>query len=419
MINIPISDLKKQIAPIRGELDRAIKEVIDNTSFISGSHVSDLEKEVQKYCDVKYAVGVSNGTDAIGLSLLALGIGPQDAVLCPAFTFYATAGAIAGIGALPVFVDIDPLTYNISLQETEKVIKEKRKLRIKAVMPVHLYGQCADMDGISRLARKYRLKVIEDTAQAFGAEYKGRKAGTIGDCGAVSFFPGKNLGAFGDAGMVLTNSVMLADKLRLLRNQGNKERYYHLVVGFNRRIDTIQAAVLLIKLKYLDLWNKKRAENAAYFNKGLAGLPLRTPFAADYSTHIYHQYVLRLDTFGAVATPSSCLKRSRGIGTGKEYAALSINPKVTPGSSRGYRRIDSSSAKLIGHLRAQGIDSRVYYPCPLHLQKCFEYLGYKKGDFPESERAARNTLAIPVYPELTKTEMDYIISSIKGYFCVK
>ncbi|MDI6606361.1 MAG: DegT/DnrJ/EryC1/StrS family aminotransferase [Candidatus Omnitrophota bacterium] len=374
MINIPISDLKKQIAPLREELDRAIKEVIDNTSFISGSQVSDFEKEVREYCNVKYAVGVSNGTDAIALSLLALGIGPQDAVLCPAFTFYATAGAIASIGALPVFVDIDPLTYNISLPETEKIIKEKRKLRIKAVMPVHLYGQCADMDGILRLAKKYNLRVVEDTAQAFGAEFKGRKAGTIGDCGAVSFFPGKNLGAFGDAGMVMTNEQAVAERLLLLRNQGNKEKYYHLVVGFNHRLDTIQAAVLLVKLRYLDSWNRKRAENAAYFNKGLAGLPLRTPFTADYSTHIYHQYVLRLD---------------------------------------------SSSAKLIGHLRAQGIDSRVYYPCPLHLQKCFKYLGYKKGDFPESEAAARNTLAIPVYPDLTKTEMDYIISSIKEYFCLK
>lgn len=372
MINIPISDLKKQIAPLREELDRAIKEVIDKTSFISGSQVSDFEKEVREYCNVKYAVGVSNGTDAIALSLLALGIGPQDAVLCPAFTFYATAGAIASIGALPVFVDVDPRTYNISLPEAEKVIKEKRKLRIKAIMPVHLYGQCADMDGILRLAKKYNLRVVEDTAQAFGAEFKGKKSGTIGDCGAVSFFPGKNLGAFGDAGMVMTNEQPVAERLLLLRNQGNKEKYYHLVVGFNHRLDTIQAAVLLVKLRYLESWNKKRAENAAYFNKGLAGLHIRTPFVADYSTHIYHQYVLRLD---------------------------------------------SPSNKLIGHLRDKGIDSRVYYPCPLHLQKCFRYLGYKEGDFPESEAASRNTLAIPVYPDLTQKEMDYIISAIKEFLC--
>lgn len=371
-MKIPISDLKKQIVPLREELDKAIKEVIDNASFIFGSQISDLEKEVQEYCNVKYAVGVSNGTDAIRLSLLALGIGKQDAVLCPAFTFYATAGAIASVGAIPVFVDIDPLTYNISLPEIEKVIRKKRSPRIKAIMPVHLYGQCADMGGILKTAKKHNLKVVEDTAQAFGAEFKGRKAGTIGDCGAVSFFPGKNLGAFGDAGMILANSRVIADRLRLLRNQGNKERYYHLIVGFNHRLDTMQAAVLLVKLKYLDAWNKKRAENAAYFNRALNGLNLRTPFVAGYSTHIYHQYVLRLG---------------------------------------------SSSAGLIEHLRHKGIDSRVYYPCPLHLQRCFKYLGYKKGDFPESEAASRNTLAIPVYPDLTQEEMDYIISAIKEFLC--
>lgn len=371
MIKIPISDLKKQTAPIRAELDRAIKDVIDNTSFISGRQVADFEKEAARYCGARFAVGVSNCTDAISLSLLALGIKPGDGVLCPAFTFYATAGAIAGIGARPVFVDIDPLTYNIAVGGLEGVIKkEQKRLNITAIVPVHLYGQCADMGAILALAKKYKLKVVEDTAQAFGAEYKGKKAGTLGDCGSVSFFPGKNLGAFGDAGMVLTNDSSVADKLLLLRDQGNKEKYYHLVVGFNHRLDTIQAAVLLVKLRYLDSWNKKRQENAAYFNRGLKGLDIRTPYAAQYSTHIYHQYVLRLD---------------------------------------------SPSAKLIEYLREKAIDSRVYYPVPLHLQECFKYLGYKKGDFPESEKASNNTLAIPVYPDLTKEEMDYIISSIKGF----
>ncbi len=372
MNKIPILDLKRQIAPIRAELDKAIRGVIDNANFIFGHQIEDLEREVAKYCRIKHAVGVSNGTDAISLSLLALGIGQGDAVLCPAFTFYATAGAVAGIGARPVFVDIDPLTYNIAVPQIERVLNQQEGLEIKAIMPVHLYGQCADMDGILALAKKYKLKVVEDTAQGFGAEYKGRKAGTIGDCGSVSFFPGKNLGAFGDAGMVLTNDHTVADKLKLLRDQGSRERYYHLIVGFNHRLDTIQAAVLLVKLKYLDSWNKKRQENAEYFNLELKDLKIQTPYVAPYSTHIYHQYVLRLD---------------------------------------------SPSAGSIEHLRAKGIDSRVYYPVPLHLQECFKYLGYKKGDFPESEKAASNTLAIPVYPDLTKEEMDYIISSIKEFLC--
>jgi len=379
MIKIPISDLKKQIAPIREELDGAIKEVIDNTSFISGKQVGEFEEEAAAYCGVKFAIGVSNGTDAISLSLLALGIKQGDAVLCPAFTYYATAGAIAGIGAIPVFTDIDLLTYNMPAAELERVMKEKKGLKIKAVVPVHLYGQCADMDGILAAAGKYNLKVVEDTAQAFGAQYmpagrydKAKKAGTIADCGSVSFFPGKNLGAFGDAGMVLTNDSKVADNLRLLRDQGNREKYHHLIVGFNHRLDSLQAAVLKVKLKYLDSWNKKRQGNAEYFNRQLKSVKIHTPYVAPYSTHIYHQYVLRLD---------------------------------------------SSSAKLIEHLRSKGIDSRVYYPIPLHLQKCFRNLGYKKGDFPESEKASSNTLAIPVYPDLTKEELDFIIASMREFLC--
>ncbi|MBM3252590.1 MAG: DegT/DnrJ/EryC1/StrS family aminotransferase, partial [Candidatus Omnitrophica bacterium] len=219
---IPILDLKKQIAPIRQELDAVIKKVIDNANFILGKEINDFENEITKYTNAKYAVGTSNGTDAIRLALVALGIKPGDGVICPAFTYYATAGAIASIGAIPVFVDIDPDTYNISSVSVEKVLKDKKKLNIKAIVPVHLYGQCADMDGILKIARKHRLKVVEDTAQSFGAEYKGKKAGTMGDCGAISFFPGKNLGAFGDAGMVLTNNKIIDEKLRILRNQGNK-----------------------------------------------------------------------------------------------------------------------------------------------------------------------------------------------------
>lgn len=366
---IPIADLKKQIAPIRHEIDSAIQSVIDNTSFILGKEVSEFENEVTKYCRVKYAVGVSNGTDAIRLALLALGIKQGDGVICPTFTYFATAGAIACIGVIPVFVDIEPDTYNISVKSIEKVLK-KKKNNIKAIIPVHLYGQCADMDSILKIAKQYKLKVIEDTAQAFGAEYKGKKAGTIADCGTVSFFPGKNLGAFGDAGMVLTNDRKIDDKIRVLRNQGNQEKYFHILLGYNNRLDTLQAAVLNVKLRYLDSWNKKRQENAQYFNEQLKGLKIKVPYVAEYSTHIYHQYVLRLNT---------------------------------------------SSEKLIDCLRSKGIDSRVYYPVPLHLQKCFKYLGYKNGDFPEAEKAAVQTLAIPIYPDLTKEEMDYIAGSIKEF----
>lgn len=370
-MKIPISDLKKQIEPIRAEIDAAIKEVVDNTAFILGRQVEEFERGAAKYCGVKYAIGVSNGTDAIRLALLALGIKSGDGVICPSFTFYATAGAVASIGAVPVFSDIDPDTYIISADNLKEAIRRSRGCKIKAVIPVHLYGQCADMYSILKVCRKRKLKIIEDTAQAFGAEYKGRKAGSIGDCGSVSFFPGKNLGAFGDAGMVLTNSKAVSEKLKLLRNQGNKTRYYHLIVGSNNRMDTIQAAVLKVKLKYLDLWNRKRRENAGYFNKGLASSGIKTPFVPGYTTHIYHQYVLRLN---------------------------------------------SSSSKLMKYLRQKGIDARVYYPLPLHLQKCFNYLGYKKGDFPESEKASRCTLALPVYPDLTKEEQDYIVNSIREFY---
>ncbi|MCX5700348.1 MAG: DegT/DnrJ/EryC1/StrS family aminotransferase [Candidatus Omnitrophica bacterium] len=368
-MKISALDLKKQIAPIRKEIDLAIKEVIDNSSFILGSGVSRFEENAAKYVNARYAVGVSNGTDAISLSLLALGIGRGDGVICPAFTYYATAGAVANIGARPVFADIDRDTYNISVESVKKILTKKNKFKIRAIIPVHLYGQCADMDGILKLARKYKLKVIEDTAQAFGAEYKGKKAGTLGDCGSVSFYPGKNLGAFGDAGLILTNSKTLAEKLKILRNQGNKNKYHHLVLGRNNRMDTIQAVVLDVKLKYLDEWNKKRQPIAEYYNLNLSGLNFKTPFVPDYTTHIYHQYVLR-----------------------------------APVSNKG----------SIEHLQSKGIDSRVFYPIPLHLQKCFKYLGYKVGDFPEAEKAAKQLFTLPIYPEMTQEEKDYIICSVKN-----
>ncbi len=367
-MKIPALDLKKQIAPIRQEIDAAIKEVIDNTSFILGQAAARFEQHAAEYSKAKYAIGVSNGTDAIALSLLALGIKPGDGVICPSFTYYATAGAVASIGARPVFADIDYDTYNISLKSVEKILSKKNKLKVKAIIPVHLYGQCADMDAILKLARKYKIKVLEDTAQAFGAEYKGKKAGTLGDCGSVSFYPGKNIGAFGDAGMILTNSKAIAERLKILRNQGNKNKYYHLVLGRNNRMDTIQAVVLDVKLKHLDGWNRKRQEVAQYYNRNLAGRNLNLPFVPEYTSHIYHQYVLR-----------------------------------APGSNK----------KFIDYLQAKGIDSRVFYPVPLHLQKCFKYLGYKAGDFPEAEKAAKQTFTLPIYPELTQEEKNYIIAQVE------
>ncbi|MFA5063440.1 MAG: DegT/DnrJ/EryC1/StrS family aminotransferase [Candidatus Omnitrophota bacterium] len=369
-MKIPALDLKKQIAPIRGELDAAIKEVIDHAGFILGERVERFERHVAQYCNVKYAIGVSNGTDALSLALLALGIKSGEGVICPAFTYYATAGAAAAIGAVPVFADIDKDTYNISVESVRKILARKSKVKIKAVIPVHLYGQCANMSGILKLARKYGLKVVEDAAQSFGAEYKGKKSGTLGDCGAVSFYPGKNLGAFGDAGAILTNNKSLAEKIKILRNQGNRNNYIHLILGRNNRLDSLQAAVLGVKLKYLAGWNNKRMEIAEFYNRNLASLPIKVPFVADFTTHIYHQYVLRVQ-----------------------------------GQSKG----------LLEYLRQKGIDSRVFYPIPLHLQECFKYLGYKKGDLPEAEIAARQILTLPIYPELSREEQDYIIQSVKEY----
>ncbi|MCK9432649.1 MAG: DegT/DnrJ/EryC1/StrS family aminotransferase [Candidatus Omnitrophica bacterium] len=367
-MKIPALDLKKQTLPIRKKLDRAIKGVIDSNSFIMGEGVARFEKHAAGYAGVKYALGVSNGTDAISLALLALGIGPGDEVICPAFTYYATAGAVAAIGARPVFADIESDTYNISLKSIEEALK-KIGNKVKAVIPVHLYGLCAEMDGILKLARKYKIKVVEDAAQAFGSEYKGKKAGSLGDCGAVSFYPGKNLGAFGDAGMCLTNSKTLAGRIDLFRNQGNKDRYYHLILGRNNRMDTIQAEVLDIKLKYLDRWNGARLKIARRYGEGLEGSGLKLPAAPKDSVHIYHQYTLS-----------------------------------GPVSNRSFA----------SYLNSKGIDSRIFYPVPLHLQACFGYLGYKAGDFPNAEEASKKVFTLPVYPELTEKEQDYIIRTVKA-----
>lgn len=370
---IPIVDLKGQYLSIKSEILEAVERVLDSCHFILGEEVKKFEAEVASYTGKKYAIGVGNGTDAILLTLKALGIKAGDGVITSAFTYYATAGAIVRAGAVPVFCDIDPRTYNISPEKLRQVLSRipgARLKNIKAVMPVHLYGQPADMDEISEIAKKYGLKVIEDAAQAFGAEYRGKKAGSLGDAGCFSFYPGKNLGAYGDAGMIVTGDEAVADLLRIYRNQGDKAKYEHVVIGYNSRLDAVQAAILSVKLKYIDEWNKKRRSIAGFYDAKLKVPDIITPFVSEGRTHIYHLYVIRF--------------------ADKE------------------RKNRTESV-----LNKEGIDARTYYPLPLHLQECFKYLGYKKGDFPEAEKASENTLAIPVYPELKEEQQELIINVIK------
>ncbi|NQU94932.1 MAG: DegT/DnrJ/EryC1/StrS family aminotransferase [Candidatus Omnitrophica bacterium] len=362
-MKIPILDLKKQYKGLKKEIEARISKICDNQSFVLGEEVSLIEKNISEYCNTQYAIGVNSGTDALILALNAMGICKGDEVITTPFTFVATVEAISLVGGKPVFVDIDPKTYNIDPGLVEAKITEKTK----AIVPVHLYGLCADMDPISSIAKKHKLPVLEDCAQAIGSTYKGKKAGSLGVAGAISFYPGKNLGCFGDGGMVVTNEEALYKKVKLLRNHGSEKSYYHKIVGYNSRLDNLQAAVLNIKLTYLDKWIDQRIENAAFFNKNLAGCSITTPHVPEGYRHSYHQYVLR----------------------------------------------SKDAGKIVKHLLDSGIESRTYYPLPLHLQECFKSLGHKPGDFPESEKLSKESFAIPVYPELTKEEKDYIVATIK------
>lgn len=333
--------------------------------------------EIARYCSVGYGIGVASGSDAILLSLMAIGVSAGDSVITTPYTFFATAGSIARLGARPVFVDIDPETFNIDPNKLEDLIRRQltaHNSQLKAIIPVHLFGQCADMEPILELARKYGLKVIEDAAQAIGAEYKGRRAGSMGNVGCFSFFPSKNLGGFGDGGMVVTNDGELADKVRILRVHGGNPKYLHSTIGINSRLDEIQAAVLRVKLKYLDGWTKKRIENGERYYKLFesAGLLDRValPEVMSCNKSVFNQFVVRV--------------RDRD--------------------------------RLRGHLTKAGIGTEVYYPIPLHLQGCFSYLGYREGDFPEAERTAREALAIPIYPELTEEMQGYVVEKIKGFY---
>src|SRR6202140_803517 len=372
MPSVPLLDLKAQFAQIRAEVMPVIDRVCASQHFILGEHVHALEEEVAGYCGASAGIGVSSGTDALLIALMALGIGAGDEVITSPFTFFATAGTIARAGARPVFCDIDPPTFNLSpaavrafiadycQMEGNRLINRATGGRIRALMPVHLYGQCADMDPLMAIARQYGLKVIEDAAQAIGTRYgDGRHAGTIGDIGCFSFFPSKNLGAFGDAGLCTTNDAELAETLRVLRVHGGKPKYYHALIGGNFRIDELQAGVLSVKLRGLDDWPAGRQRNAAFYDAALRRARLneaiQTPHASLGVRHIYNQYVIRAQERDA----------------------------------------------LRAHLTAAGVGTEIYYPVPLHLQQCFAYLGCKPGDYLQSERAAAETLALPIYPELT------------------
>ena len=397
-MNVPVLDLKRQYESIASEIDAAVLEVIRSAKYVLGPYVKTFEEAAADYCGAKHAIGVASGTDALLLSLKALNIGPGDAVILPSFTFFATAGVIHNVGATPVFCDIDPRTFNLDPTHLQDLLfhhatnptnptnsTNPTNPKFRAIIPVHLYGQVADMNEILAIAKEFDLAVVEDAAQAIGATYLGSspnelhepnelvsKAGTLGDLGCFSFYPTKNLGAYGDGGMITTNNDELADKLRMLRVHGSRPKYYHRMVGVNSRLDAIQAAILSVKLNHLDSWSKARAEVADRYDEGLSQIEgITTPQRAPGRSHIFHQYTLR----------------------------------VANGKRDGLKE----------HLQQQGIGSMIYYPVPLHLQECFASLGYREGDLPESEKAAHEVLSLPIFPELTTEEQDTVVAAIRAF----
>jgi dTDP-4-amino-4,6-dideoxygalactose transaminase len=365
-MKVPLLDLRAQYATITKEVQQAINKVLDAQNFILGEQVAELETQMARYCGVKRAIAVASGTDALLLSLMALDIKKGDEVITTPYTFFATVGSIVRLEASPIFVDIDPKTFNIDPAKLE----EKITPRTKAIIPVHLFGQVADMDPILELAKRRKLAIVEDAAQAIGATYKGLKAGSMGTVGILSFYPSKNLGAYGDAGMVLTNNEELAEKVSLLRVHGSRDRYYHAVVGINSRLDTLQAAILLVKLKYLDRWNQRRQALAHSYTRDLQEAPVTCPYVRKQNDSVYTYYVIR---------------------------------------TRGR---DS----LMDYLTKAGIGTAIYYPLPMHLQECLKYLNHKEGSMPEAERASKETLALPIYPEMTEGQRAYVVENIKKFF---
>lgn len=388
-MKIPFLDLKAQYQSIKDEINIKVLDLFSSQNFILGSEVTELEKDLASYSGNRFAVGVSSGSDALLVSLMAIGVKNGDAVLTTPFTFFATVGAIARLGARVVFCDIDRTTFNMSPESLEQVLKKEMKgqerAQIKAIIPIHLYGQCADMDPIMELAQKYQIPVVEDAAQSFGSEYPSssgvKKACGMGDLGILSFFPSKNLGGYGDGGMVLTNNEDLAEKLKVLRVHGAKNKYFHEIIGGNFRLDAIQAAVLRVKFKYLDNWLQKRKDNAALYDR------------------LFQESGL-LEK-GCILRPETVYKMS-GVQNYHTY-----NQYVIRATSRD---------ELQNFLKNKGIATAIYYPLGLHLQTCFAHLGYRKGDFPESERATEEVLALPVYPELSEEQQEYIVTNIKEFY---
>ncbi len=375
-MKVPLLDLKAQYQTIKEEILETVQNVFDAQQFIGGPNLEALEEAIAAYCGVQHAIGVSSGTDALLISLMAAGVKSGDRILTTPYTFFATAGSIARLGAIPVFVDIESETFNLSpenLRRTLDQMPEQERAQLKGIVPVHLYGQCADMEPILQLANEHQLVVIEDAAQAIGSEYRKWRAGAMGNFGCFSFFPSKNLGAFGDGGIVTTRSDVGAKTLRILRNHGSNPKYYHEDIGGNFRLDAFQAAVVLIKLKYLDGWTRRRQENAAKYRQLFENekliehvkLPVEKP-----GRHIYNQFVIML--------------RER-------------------------------RDQLRRFLQDSGIGSEIYYPLPLHLQKCFTDLNYAGGDFPVAEHAAKHSLALPIYPELTLDQLTYVVEKIKAF----
>jgi len=379
-VKVPLLDLKKQYKRIKEDVMKTVNEVFDSQMFILGPKVEELEKEIASYCSCNYAVGVSSGTDALLLSLMTAGVGYGDLVITTPYTFFATAGAIARVGARPVFVDIDKATYNMDpakLDETISSLKEARP-RAKAVIPIHLFGQCADMDSILKIADSYGLAVIEDAAQAIGAEYEFRdgtakRAGSLGQYGCFSFFPSKNLGAFGDGGMVTTNEMEIYERLKIMRVHGSKPKYHHNMIGGNFRLDALQAAILLVKLRHLDEWTEKRRENAGFYRelfskKDLESISLPRDMG---KRHIYNQFVIK---------------------------------------------VEDRRDELKAYLNKHDIGCEIYYPVPLHMQACFNYLEYEPEAFPISRDSAEKTLALPIYPELSADQIRYVVDMIDQFF---
>lgn len=377
-MKVPLLDLKAQLDTIRPEIFKVVGDVLDSTQYIMGAAVAELEKQIAGYSEVQHAIGISSGTDALLIALMALDVKPGDLVITTPYSFFATAGVVARLGAWPVFVDIDPATFNLDPQKLKRWFTKNPSsaAKVKAIIPVHLYGQCADLDPILEISARYNVPVIEDAAQAIGARYPSKsglkKAGTLGSMGCYSFFPSKNLGGIGDGGMIVTNDSALAEKLITLRNHGSHPKYYHSLIGGNFRLDTIQAAALLIKLPHLENWHQARQRNAQYYDKALAGSAVQTPqIVYQRAYHIYNQYVI-----------------------------------IAPEKRDELRR----------YLAESEIGTEVYYPVPFHLQECFKYLGYRRGDFPHSEYAAEHSLALPIYPELTEQMQAYVAEKVVKFY---